>query len=155
MALWWGRAVQQTPEKRCALFEPFEKTQTKLREFARRRGQRTAQETQRTMLRNRLNYQDGFPTTNVGNDCAKNKRKRQASARPLTSLTFDACCPALRMNAHIFLRTLSECSELVRSPLALIPSKFLTDWASMVLATFAETKVARPPGRNPAISITH
>ena len=36
LALWRGRAVQSAPGKRCALFEPFEKPQDKLREFARR-----------------------------------------------------------------------------------------------------------------------
>ena len=38
LALWCGRAVQATPGKRRAVFEPFEMTQAKLREFARRRS---------------------------------------------------------------------------------------------------------------------
>ena len=53
--LWRGRAVQPTPGKRRALFEPFDQTQDKLREFARcracpeqgRRSRRTAQGTRR------------------------------------------------------------------------------------------------------------
>jgi len=35
--------VQPTSEERRALFEPFEKTQAKLREFARRQSWRTVQ----------------------------------------------------------------------------------------------------------------
>ena len=49
------------------------------------------------------------------------------------------------------LRTLFEQSELVRSPQGWRPpSSIRPDGASVVLATFAETKVARLPGRNPA-----
>ncbi|MGB5055961.1 MAG: hypothetical protein WBO24_16340, partial [Nitrospirales bacterium] len=51
LALWCGRAVQATPGKRRALFEPFEKTQAKLREFARRRSRRTAKGTRRATPR--------------------------------------------------------------------------------------------------------
>jgi hypothetical protein len=59
LALWCGRAVQPTPEKRRAVFEPFGKTQDRLREFARRRtcpeqgrrSRRTAQGTRRATPR--------------------------------------------------------------------------------------------------------
>ena len=44
LAWWQGRAVQLTPERRRALSEPFDKSQDQLREFARRRIQRTAQD---------------------------------------------------------------------------------------------------------------
>jgi hypothetical protein len=48
-------------------------------------------------------------------------------------------------------RTLFEPGELVRPPQVCVrPILMRPDGASMVLATFAETKVARPPGRNPA-----
>jgi hypothetical protein len=57
--LWHGRAVKPTSENRRTLFEPFEKTQGRLREFARRRtcpeqgrrSQRTAQGTRRATPR--------------------------------------------------------------------------------------------------------
>jgi len=38
LALWYGRAVQPTADKRRALFEPFDKTPDRLRKFAHHRG---------------------------------------------------------------------------------------------------------------------
>ena len=64
----------------------------------------------------------------------------------------DTCRPALLMDALIIRRALFERSELARPPGGLRPSHVMRPGgASMVLATFAETKVARLPGRNPAI----
>ncbi len=55
------------------------------------------------------------------------------------------------MDALIIQLALFERSELVRSFPILRPSHLMwPDWASMVLATFAETKGPRLPGRNPA-----
>ena len=47
-------------------------------------------------------------------------------------------------------RALSEPGELARPHLLHPPNPMKPNGASMVLATFAETKVARLPGRNPA-----
>jgi len=70
------------------------------------------------------------------------------------------CCltPAVRTWRWTLLinqRALSERSELVRSPkVGVRPILMRPDGASLVLATFAETKVARLPGRNPAFPST-
>ncbi len=67
----------------------------------------------------------------------------------------DACRPAIRMDAIINQRALSEHSELVRFPKASVrPILMRSDWAPLVLATFAGTKVARPSGRTPALPST-
>jgi len=67
----------------------------------------------------------------------------------------DACRLAQGRDALISWRALCERSELGRPPQACVPPLLIgTDGASMVLAPFAETKGARPPGRNPA-SIEH
>ncbi len=63
----------------------------------------------------------------------------------------DACCPALLVDALIDRRTLFERSELVRFPTICVHLFVMRpDWASLVLVTFAVTKVARLPGRTPA-----
>jgi len=62
----------------------------------------------------------------------------------------DACWLALVVDALIVSRGLFEPCELARSPSGVRPILIWPDWASMVLATFAKTKVARLPGRNPA-----
>ena len=60
---------------------------------------------------------------------------------------------APRRDALIRWRALFEPCELVRSSQGWRPSSSVrSDGASLVLATFAETKVARLPGRNPASS---
>ncbi len=67
----------------------------------------------------------------------------------------DVCRPALGMDTLNNQRALSEHSELVRSPKVGVRPIFMSpDWASLALATFAGTKVARPPGRTPALPST-
>ncbi len=63
----------------------------------------------------------------------------------------DACRPVLGSDALLNRRTLFEPGELGRPPQSCVrPILMCPDGASLVLATFAETKVARLPGRDPA-----
>ncbi len=65
----------------------------------------------------------------------------------------DACCSALGSDALCIRRALFERSELVRSSSTRPSHPIWPNWASMALSTFAETKVDRLPGRNPAITM--
>jgi len=66
------------------------------------------------------------------------------------SFPLDACRLAQRRDALIRWRALFEPGELVRSASARPSPQISPNWASLALSTFAETKVDRLPGRNPA-----